>query len=369
MKIIAFYLPQYHTIPENDEWWGEGFTEWTNVRNAKPLFDGHQQPKEPLNDNYYDLTEDSVKLWQVDLAKKYGLYGFCFYHYWFNGKLMLERPIEQYLNDKEIDFPYCICWANPSWTKAWVKQDSTVLIKQEYGAIDNWRQHFDYLLPFFRDSRYIKVNGCPLFVIYDPTLIPNLKEMIAYFHARIKEAGFDDIKLAYQYYAPDSSDQQIREVFDYDIEFQPKYALEKMQSKGKKIFSMLGRTVDRFSTALFGRKASEFLMPGVRKTDYSSVWKTIIDSRPKDEKSLPGAFVNWDNTPRRATGGRVFIGGTPAIFKKYLAAQIRNVKKSYNTDFLFLTAWNEWSEGSYLEPDKENGLAYLEAMHEALEEK
>lgn len=147
MKVIAFYLPQFHNIPENNEWWGDGFTEWVNVMKAKPLFEGHVQPKVPLNNNYYDLLDDGVKIWQAETAKKYGIYGFCYYHYWFNGKLLLEKPMEQMLKNHKIDIPFCICWANEAWTKAWVNSTQT-LIPQKYGNKDDWKKHFEYLLPF-----------------------------------------------------------------------------------------------------------------------------------------------------------------------------------------------------------------------------
>ena len=141
MKIIAFYLPQFHNIPENDEWWGNGFTEWTNVKKEKPLYEGHMQPRVPLGGNYYNLLDDNVKIWQADLAKKYGVYGFCYYHYWFNGKMLLEKPMEQMLANKEVDMPFCVCWANEPWTKAWVGDEKKLLIAQEYGKEEEWKQH------------------------------------------------------------------------------------------------------------------------------------------------------------------------------------------------------------------------------------
>ena len=177
MKIIAFYLPQFHNIPENDEWWGDGFTEWTNVKKAKPLYEGHMQPRVPLGGNYYNLLDDNVKIWQADLAKKYGVYGFCYYHYWFNGKMLLEKPMEQMLANKEVDIPFCICWANEPWTKAWVGDERKLLIAQEYGQEEEWKQHFMYLLPFFKDERYITKNGKPLFVFYRPDIVPCMKEI------------------------------------------------------------------------------------------------------------------------------------------------------------------------------------------------
>ena len=190
MKIIAFYLPQFHNIPENDEWWGDGFTEWTNVKKAKPLYEGHMQPRVPLGGNYYNLLDDNVKIWQADLAKKYGVYGFCYYHYWFNGKMLLEKPMEQMLANKEVDIPFCICWANEPWTKAWVGDERKLLIAQEYGQEEEWKQHFMYLLPFFKDERYITKNGKPLFVFYRPDIVPCMKEMIETWDKLAKENAF-----------------------------------------------------------------------------------------------------------------------------------------------------------------------------------
>ena len=175
MRIIAFYLPQFHNIPENDEWWGDGFTEWVNVKKAEPIYEGHEQPRVPLDGNYYNLLDDDVKIWQAELAKKYGIYGFCYYHYWFNGKLLLEKPMEQMLENKKVDLPFCVCWANEPWTRAWVGEKK-VLIGQEYGTEKEWKEHFDYMLPFFRDDRYIKEDNRPLYVIYRPEIIPCLQE-------------------------------------------------------------------------------------------------------------------------------------------------------------------------------------------------
>ncbi|MCD7820315.1 MAG: glycoside hydrolase family 99-like domain-containing protein, partial [Lachnospiraceae bacterium] len=172
VKIIPFYLPQFHTIPENDKWWGKGFTEWTNVRKAVPLFEGHQQPKLPLGDHFYNLLDDETKIWQAELAKQYGIFGFCYYHYWFkNGKRLLEKPAEQMLKNKDIDLPFCFCWANENWSRNWDGGNHEIIMAQEYGGKREWEMHFQYLLPFFRDKRYITMNGKPLFIIYKPEQI------------------------------------------------------------------------------------------------------------------------------------------------------------------------------------------------------
>ena len=175
VKIIPFYLPQFHEIPENNKWWGEGFTEWTNVRKAKPLFEGHRQPKIPLDNNYYNLMDDNVKIWQAKIAKEHGIFGFCYYHYWFkNGRKLLEKPAEQMLQNQEIDIPFCFCWANENWSKNWDGGNREVIMEQHYGGKQDWEMHFQYLLPFFRDKRYITVHGKPIFVIYKPEQIIDL---------------------------------------------------------------------------------------------------------------------------------------------------------------------------------------------------
>ena len=189
VRTIALYLPQFHEIPENNEWWGHGFTEWVNVKKAVPLFEGHQQPRIPLDNNYYDLSDVNVMRWQTELAKKYGIYGFCFYHYWFNGKKLLEKPVDNYLEAKDIDFPFCICWANEHWTNKWATENDRVLIEQKYGGREQWKEHFDYLLPFFKDSRYIYQDGKPLFVLYRPELVTRRREMLEYWNQLALENG------------------------------------------------------------------------------------------------------------------------------------------------------------------------------------
>lgn len=368
MKIIAFYLPQYHAIPENDEWWGKGFTEWNNVKNAKPLFDGHMQPKVPLNNNYYCLLDDDVKKWQIKIAKENGVYGFCFYHYWFNGHLLLEKPIEQYLQNQELDFPFCLCWANPDWTKIWAGKGSEVLIRQNYNDEKNWEKHFNYLLPFFKDNRYIKENGEPVFVIYSPEEIPNIEKIVAFLRRRIKEEGFPGIKLFYQYYVSPNNEERIRSFFDYKIRFQPIHALHEIEDKGKKggvIKAM--HVAEDLVKKVTGVSMSDYLLK-LRRTPYDEVWEKILAYKPIDGKDVACAFVDWDNTPRRGNAGRITEGASPDKFEKYMYELIKKVEKEYSNDYLFITAWNEWSEGSYLEPDSVYGMQYLEAIRRAIKE-
>ena len=376
MKIIAFYLPQFHNIPENDEWWGNGFTEWTNVKKAKPLYEGHMQPRVPLGGNYYNLLDDNVKIWQADLAKKYGVYGFCYYHYWFNGKMLLEKPMEQMLANKEVDIPFCICWANEPWTKAWVGDERKLLIAQEYGQEEEWKQHFMYLLPFFKDERYITKNGKPLFVFYRPDIVPCMKEMIETWDKLAKENGLSGITFAFQSGDYDWNNSKEANLFDYDIEFQPPYASHWLYSNDGKIVSALkkcrrllaGWAGKKFGIDLYRYGTAQYKkMTGQTVANYDSMWQKIIEAKPVRSNSIPGAFVKWDNTPRHGERGQINVG-TPEKFEYYLSKQIKHAREDYHEDMIFMYAWNEWAEGGYLEPDEDDKYGYLEAIKRALEE-
>lgn len=376
MKIIAFYLPQFHNIPENDEWWGDGFTEWVNVKAAKPLFEGHQQPKVPLNDNYYNLLDDNVKIWQAKIAKEHGVYGFCYYHYWFSGKMLLEKPMEQMLKNKAVDIPFCISWANETWTKAWVNDEKKVLILQKYGEKDEWKQHFDYLLPFFKDDRYIKENNKPLFIIYRPEVVECLNEMLDYWNQLAIENGFDGMCFAYQTINMDITNGSDTSRFDYDIEFQPSYARFDMSNQKSKlaVLKKIRRNVAKWFEKKFGIDLLRYTSPMMARKllhtngiDYSEAWETILARKPISNKCIPGAFAAWDNTPRHKERGWVYTNNTPEIFEKYLEKQIVRARDVYHKDMIFMYAWNEWAEGGYLEPDEEHGYAYLDAIRIALE--
>ena len=358
-KIIAFYLPQFHTFPENDKWWGKGFTEWTTVRNAKPLFEGHNQPRIPLHHNYYDLSDINNLIWQAELAKKYGIYGFCYYHYWFNGKLLMEKPAEMMLECKKIDFPFCMCWANDNWTRTWAQKNNEILIAQDYEEEEDWEKHFYYLLPFLKDERYIKINGKPFLIIYRPELIPTLRKMLELWKCLAKENGLTGLVFAYQYTHFDHRTHPNGDLFDYGIEYQPSLIRMKYNRS-------VSGVIRYFKNALWTKM--KFHDPGhtVLRYDYDKVWKEIIKMHPRDEKMIAGAFVDWDNTPRHKYRGSVFTGVTPEKFEKYLYLQMQHAKKEYQMNMIFLFAWNEWGEGGYLEPDEKNGYGMLEAIQKAL---
>lgn len=376
MRIIAFYLPQFHSIPENDEWWGKDFTEWVNVKGAQPLFNGHRQPVIPLNKNYYNLLDKDTIAWQISLAKTYGIYGFCFYHYWFDGHMLLQKPMELMKNDPELNIPYCICWANENWTNAW-KADGNVktLIQQTYGARDEWERHFNYLLQFFKDPNYILENNKPFFVIYRPEIIPCLNDMLDCWDDLAKKNGFAGMAFAYQqlsyHLLPDRDESR----FKYNIEYQPSYARYDLkihqESKTGKLLFQLRNTIRRlvlnfdkkFGTNLYSNLSGDNLT----LEDYDELCNEVINRRPDSDKALPGMFVGWDNTPRRKKGGTVCCGSTPQKFENYLYQQILNAKNNYKKDMLFVFAWNEWAEGGYLEPDEYNKYGYLEAIKKALD--
>jgi hypothetical protein len=367
MKIIAFYLPQFHEIPENNLWWGKGFTEWVNVKKATVLVHGQRQPRIPLNNFYYDLSDSTVLSWQIKIAKEHGIYAFCFYHYWLSGHLLLEKPVELFLSNPEYDIPFCLSWANHNWTNAWVSSETKILLEQKYGDPSEWKEHFLYLLPFFRDKRYINNHGKPLLLIYDPSSIDQLDKMLTYLNQCAIDYGFKGIDFAYQSLAYRLSGKDDT-MFRYNIEYQPQFARGLIaQNKFTNLRKAKRKLVDflREKFHLFIR-LDKFNKLSVQT--YDQIWKFILNMKPKDKNSVPGAFVDWDNTPRRGVLGSITSGACPSKFHEYLSLQIKRARDVYKTDMIFMFAWNEWAEGGYLEPDEENGFGNLEAIRDALRE-
>ncbi|WP_455614054.1 glycoside hydrolase family 99-like domain-containing protein [Bacteroides congonensis] len=371
MKIIPVYLPQFHTIPENDEWWGKGFTEWVNVKNAKPLFEGHNQPRIPLNNNYYDLSELETLKWQCKIAREYGIYGFCMYHYWFNGHLLLEKPMEMLLAHPEIDIKYCISWANHDWTDSWKASDRAprILIAHNFDDEQDWVNHFNYMLPFFEDSRYMRENNKPLMIIYIPNLIHKLEKMLDLWTKMAQDRGFDGLTYIYQSAASSFDSSWNRSLFDYGVEMNPGYANLSFQEKRNLFFPKLmkySREIKRFfhiRRSLIGVRKNK----GVNKLNYDEAWEKILSLRPKYSNMIPCAFTDWDNTPRHRNNGSVYLGANPDKFENYFMELMKNVKRYYYTDMIFVFAWNEWAEGGYLEPDEKNGYGYLKAIKKVVE--
>lgn len=355
-RIVALYLPQFHSIPENDEWWGKGFTDWTNVRKAKPLFNGHAQPRVPLSGNYYDLSDVDVLRWQSSLAEKYGISGFCFYHYWFaGGKKLLEKPAEMLLQTPDIPMQFCFSWANEPWARTWDGKGHKVLMPQEYGDKEDWRKHFDYLLPFFRDSRYMKVNGKPMFVIYKTRSIPCCLEMMNAWIEWTKEAGLPGIHFVET--LRDGNIDQRQLPISARMEFEPARTDYQIP-----IFDLYYRRVRRRVVRLMNKVFGTNIMHNTNWTfDYISQ-RAIRNMSP--EGTYGGAFVGWDNSARRGLAATIIEPPTRDQFRSYLSAVMEKTEKVYHTDYVFINAWNEWAEGTYLEPDEDNKYAYLEVIRE-----
>ena len=355
MKAIALYLPQYHQIPENDKWWGEGYTEWSAVKNAKPYYKGHHEPRIPLNNNYYDLSDESAEAWQwqANLAREYGIYGFCIYHYWFQtGSQLLEKPMEILLRHPEIDINYCICWANETWTRTWYGIESEILKEQKYGGEDEWLNHFDYLLPFFKDKRYIKIQNKPVVNIYHTAEIKDLPEMKKYWCNLAKENGFDGVFFVSGNTISllDDRDDVIDAYYNFEPSFTFKYKYPKLSRKVYQIRTLFATCLNKF----LRNKVIE------HRVSYDQISKLMKKNvRGSVANVFPGAFPQWDNTPRRKYKGTEFFGSSPLKFKQ----QIQFMKRMYpNAEFIYINAWNEWGEGCYLEPDELNGLAFLEII-------
>ena len=384
MKVIALYLPQYHRIKENDEWWGTGYTEWSALKKGHAYVEGQYQPRIPLNNNYYDLTDIDVMKWQVKIAKENGIYGFCFYHYWFNGKLLLEKPLEAFLKHTEIEFPYYFCWANERWTRVWEGDNNPkVLMEQEYSDYEDVDAHFNYWLPFFKDKRYMKNGNRPILNIYNPIAIPprHLKYMIKRWNELAINAGFDGI--SFSYLCAESMcymGNAHKKYFDYGIEYEPSYAqhLEDDARKGRRHyyrgyfahavahrFPWIKKVMKKRSTP----KSEQENIDGVKTIrSYDKDWNTILNIKHNDySKYIPGAFVDWDNTPRRGRAGKLILGASPEKFENYFTLLVKRAKTIYHSDSIVIFAWNEWSEGGYLEPDEKYGYAYLNAIRRVLE--
>jgi 2-polyprenyl-3-methyl-5-hydroxy-6-metoxy-1,4-benzoquinol methylase len=339
VKLIAFYLTQFHPIPENDRWWGKGFTEWTNVAKAVPRFPGHNQPHLPADLGYYDLRVRDVMHEQIAMAKSYGIDGFCYYYYWFSGHRLLERPLDAMLADPAADMPFCLCWANENWTRAWDAGNKEILIAQEYRADDDLN-FIKSLEPYFRDPRYIRVNGAPLLLVYRPQHLPDARASVRVWREYCREAGIGEIHVASALTHGNWDYRQFG--FDAGVEFPP--------------HNMRGPDFSRhvaFSTPWQG------YMP-----DYTNIAEMYLN-RPRDaeETVYRGVFPSWDNTARRGDHGVVILNGTPENYEHWLSETIRRARTELPEGgrFVFINAWNEWAEGCHLEPCRQYGHRYLQA--------
>lgn len=356
LKSIAIHLPQFHPIPENDIWWGKGFTEWTNVAKAKPLFKGHYQPHLPGDLGFYDLRLSEAREAQAALAKEYGIYGFCYYHYWFNGQRFLNRPVDEILKTKQPDFPFMICWANENWTRTWDGHDKQVLIKQDYSDEDDLK-HIHFLLKgVFSDPRYIRVGNKPFFLIYRPKLFPDIRKTLDSWRKEARKAGFDDLYIGYmQSFSFTEAPEKYG--FDCAVEFQPDFAnLPALIRPGYK---------ERIQNKFTEYTASVYYSNKI--VSYEAYVENAIRNDSVEFHVYKAVFPMWDNSPRRQKEAIIFRDSTPALYEKWLKHVASLTLQSQQQEkMIFINAWNEWAEGNHIEPCLKWGRSYLEATRNAL---
>lgn len=354
LRALAFVLPQFHPIPENDKWWGKGFTEWTNVTQAKPFFKGHYQPHLPTDLGFYDLRLPEARKAQAELAKGYGIQGFCYYHYWFNGKRLLDQPIDGMLQQQDLNMPFMLCWANENWTRRWDGLDNEVLIEQEYSKTDD-ENHIRWLCEnVFNDPRYITVNGKPVFMVYRQDLFPNINKTTNIWRSiAVNDYGFKGLYLC----VAESFNAKINPLeygFDAAVEFSAHQVISnKLKKKGSnKLINLFTNKND--STLDF--------------RDFKLGVEEAINRVIPDYKLYRSVTPSWDNTPRKGSKGIVALGSSPELYQNWLRQLVNNFEPySQDENFIFINAMNEWAEGNHLEPCIKYGKAFLEATKAALE--
>ena len=373
VRALAFYFPQFHAIAENNAWWGPGFTDWVNVKRAQPQFAGHHQPRVPYGQRYYDQSRRETIEWQIDLARRHGLAGFCHYHYWFDGKQLLQAPTDLVLDSPELDFPLCLAWANETWSRRWDGRDHHVLQAQTHRPDKAlWLRHFDYLFRAWSDPRAIKVDGRALFLVYRPHLIQQLGEMLDFWREEARRRGLAGLYFVamkqFEFPVPG-----VLRHFDATMQFQPFEALFSPDFEGKvfetsKPVMALRRLPERAQDLLRALRYSWF--SGLSMYDYDLVWKHVLKvERDGAMPSFPGAFVDWDNTARYVKRARIFRGASPERFEHWFRQLVQiTARRPEPEQTIFINAWNEWAEGAYLEPDERHGHAYLEALKRCMDE-
>jgi hypothetical protein len=363
VRVVAFHLPQFHPIPENDEWWGKGFTEWTNVAKARPLFPGHYQPHLPADLGFYDLRLPETRAAQAELAAAHGIYGFCYYHYWFNGRQVLERPVNEIWKSGKPDFPFCLCWANENWTRRWDGLNSEILLEQTYGPDDDVA-HIRALIPFFHDPRYIRVMDRPFFAVYRASVMPDPQRTAELWRREVERAGLKGLFLVRVEGHNERGDPR-KLGFDCSLEFQPCW------------FGMGPFTIFRLKWWHRHKLGTgEAVFRDNTVLDYEDLVRCAlaepIPLYPRIRCVCPG----WDSSPRRKTGAKIVVNSTPERYERWLrevverqAARAKDVEKSAISpeSLVFVNAWNEWAEGNHLEPCQKWGCKYLEATRRALE--
>lgn len=353
VRVIALYLPQFHPIPENDKWWGKGFTEWTNVGKAKALYRRHYQPRVPADLGYYDLRVPETRQAQADMARAYGVEGFCYWHYWFgDGKQLLERPFQEVLTSGQPDFPFCLAWANESW-KGFHHglKNRQVLIEQLYPGEQDHIDHFNHLLPAFRDKRYICVNGKPLFLVFQPYQLPDAKAFINLWRRLASGNGLKGIHFVAQTYNGTQTEE-----------------LKDMGFDAVNVIRMYDYKQHKNQVTYLCRKLRHHIFGAPNIVPYRKAMRYFVGEEAKETNVYPAIIPNWDHTPRTGRNGLVFHGSTPALFEQHVKSVLSAISnKEAENNIVFIKSWNEWAEGNYMEPDLRYGTAYLQKLKECLD--
>lgn len=367
MKVISFYLPQFHPIPENDEWWGKGFTEWTNVAKAEPLFDGHHQPHIPADLGFYDLRLEEARVAQAELAKEYGIGGFCYYHYWFNGKMLLERPFNEVLASGKPDFPFCLCWANENWSRRWDGLEQELLAAQNYEKYDP-KGHIEWLAQAFSAPRYIRVDGKPLFLLYWADHIPNVAEIVSVWRREAHRILHTDIYVcAVKSHRFGFTDEEtISAGFDALVNFHPHPELFPKPDKAR-----VRRFIHKRIHSIFRLFGVDTLkkFPIYSRYDYGRYIANVFSRSVGAVKQFPCVFPSWDNSARKRKDAIIIQNSDARLFEGWFRQSMNQVKQyGPEEQIIFVNAWNEWAEGCHLEPDLKNGRKFLEVIRKVLEE-
>jgi lipopolysaccharide biosynthesis protein len=361
VRAIAFHLPQFHPIPENDEWWGKGFTEWINVAKATPRLPGHYQPHLPADLGFYDLRLPEARVAQANLAASYGIYGFCYYHYWFHGRRILERPVDEILKSGQPDFPFCLCWANEPWSRRWDGSDDEVLLEQRYSASDDL-EHIRALIPYFLDSRYIRVMGRPFLAVYRASHLPDPRRTTDLWRREAERAGLKGIFLV-RVEGRESGDPS-RLGFDCALEFEPRWS-ELWRH----------RIVRRRWWHRHKLGTGEPVFRDNVVYQYEDLVRRALAEPVPGYSRIPCVCPGWDNSARRNTGAVIFLNSTPELYERWLREIANRQGARAGIDgnsgispesLVFINAWNEWAEGNHLEPCQKWGRAYLEATRRVL---
>jgi lipopolysaccharide biosynthesis protein len=350
--LVAFYLPQFHPIPENDAWWGAGFTDWTNVAKARPLFRGHYQPHVPAELGYYDLRDESVRKRQADLARAHGISAFCYYHYWFEGRRLLQQPLDGVLASGRPEFPFCLCWANENWTRVWDGMSDNVLVEQTYSAEDDLR-HIRWLADVFRDARYLRVDGRPVFLVYRARQLPDPRATAELWRDEARRLGVGEIFLARVESFPEEHEDPATIGFDAAVEFQPDWANRPSPLRRGPGWRALRRL--RLTSSGFAAN---------RVVDYGELIERALQKPQPAYTRFPCVTPSWDNSARRQEDAWLTTDSTPGLYESWLREAIRRAPAE--RPLVFLNAWNEWAEGNHLEPCERWGKAYLEATRSVL---